>query len=227
MANKHDKETETNSIENLNNHLTNAGEKLAENKKVIFWVVGGIAVIAALVMSYLFIYRNPHINQAFEAYNQVEIDAAGNDSIAAAKYKKVADDNQHNVAGKLAALSAGEAYYNQGNYKEAVKYLERFSSDEPVLDANAKVLTGDCYVNLKQYDKALEWYGKAISKADNNIQIVPRVLLKEANIYDAQKKYKEALDCYEQIKRDYPTFQLGNGMTVDAYIERENARLGK
>lgn len=82
-------------------------------------------------------------------------------------------------------------------------------------------------MNLKNYSKALELYKKAISKADGNPQIVPRVLLKEANIYDAQKNYQAAMDCYQQIQDEFPAFQLGNGMTVEAYIEREKARLGK
>lgn len=222
-----EKETESNSIEQLNSTLTNAGTKLAENKKIIYWVVGGIVIVAVFIMSYLFIYRNPRLNRSFEAYNQVEIDAAGNDSIAAIKYMKVADESGSSVPGKLAALSAGEALYNEGKYQEAAKYLEKFSSSEPVLDANAKVLLGDCYVNLKKYDDALSCYKKAIGKAGDNAQIVPRVLLKEANIYDVKKDYKSVLACYEQIKQDYPSFQLGNGMTIDAYIERANARLGK
>ena len=68
---------------------------------------------------------------------------------------------------------------------------------------------------------------EAISRADRNPQIVPRVLLKKANIYDAQKKYADALKCYETLKTEYPEFRLGSGMSVDAYIEREKARLGK
>lgn len=226
MAKNKDVE-EASGIEKLNENLTSASEKIANNKKIIFWIVGIIAVVAAFVLSYLFIYRNPKLNRAFEAYNQVEISAQGNDSIAAAEYKKVADEQSGTDAGNLAALSAGEAYYNLGNYKEAAKYLEMYSGSEPVLAANALVLTGDCYVNMKNYDTALDFYKKAVSKADKNPQIVPRVLLKEANIYDEQKKYDKALDCYQQIKDNYPEFQLGSGMTIDAYIARENARLGK
>ena len=60
-----------------------------------------------------------------------------------------------------------------------------------------------------------------------NEQIVPRVLLKEANIYDEQKKYDKALECYEKITKEYPAFQPGNGATIEAYAEREKARLGK
>ncbi len=226
MANKNEVE-EQNAIDKLNSNLSEASEKIMQNKKVIFWSVGGFVVVAALVLCYLFLYRAPQLNKAFEAYNQVEIKSEGNDSVAALEYKKVADQYGSTDAGKLAALSAAEAYYNEGKYKEAVKYLEDFSTPEPVLAANALALTGDCYVNLKQYDKALDYFNKAISKAAKNPQIVPRVLLKEANVYDEQKKYDKALECYQQIKDDYPTYRIGNGASIDAYIAREQARLGK
>ena len=225
MADKHTEEQGT--IEKLNDNLTSVGTKVAENKKVIFWVVFGVAVVAAFVLSYLFIYRNPRLQHASEEYNQVEITAQGNDSIAAAGYKKVADQYHGSEAGNLAALSAGEAYYNMGKYKEAAQYLEKAKIHEPVLAANILVLTGDCYVNLKNYDKALDLYEKALKKAGKNEQIAPRVLLKKANVYDEQKKYDAALRCYELIKADYPQYTLGNGMSIDAYIERETARLGK
>ncbi|MBD5291395.1 MAG: tetratricopeptide repeat protein [Bacteroides sp.] len=226
MAQKNEVDNQ-NAIDRLNDNLSSASEKVAANKKIIYWVVGIIAVCAAFTLSYLFIYRNPRLNKAYEAYNEVEIKAMGNDSIAAAEYKKVADSYGSNDAGKLAALSAAESYYNMGKYKEAAAELDRFSTSEPVLEANAKVLEGDCYVNLKNYDKALSCFDKALSLAKGNEQIAVRVLLKEANIYDAQKKYDKALSCYETIKKEYPNFQPGNGAGIDAYIEREKARLGK
>ena len=163
---------------------------------------------------------------AAEAYNQVEITAVGNDSIAAAEYKKVAEKYPHTPAGHLAALEAAEDFYDQGKYKEALECLDKANIDEKVLKANAIILKGDCYVNLKQYDKALDEFKDAVKKGDKNDQIVPRALLKCANIYDEQKKYAKALECYEQIKNEYPSFQLGN-TSIDAYIEREKARLGK
>ena len=216
-----------NSIDKLNANLSSVGEKVVENKKMILSVVGGVVVVAAAVVCFFLFYLNPKQDKAYEALNQVEIKAMGNDSIASAEYAKVADQNRGTNAGKLAALSAAEAYYNRGDYKNALKYLEQFSTSEPVLAANALILTGDCHVNLKAYDKALECYDKAISKADKNPQIAPRVLLKKANIFDEQKKYDKALECYQSIKNDYPQFQIGNGLGIDAYIERENARLGK
>lgn len=227
MASNKEKEKEELAIDRVNSHLTDAGAKIADNKKIIFIAVGVILVVAAFVMSYLFIFRNPHVEKAFEAYNQVETQPVLNDSIAAAQYMEVADNYSGDAAGKLAALSAGEALYNEGRYEEAAQYLKKFSSNDDVLDANALVLTGDCYVNLEKYDEALNYFNKAIRKAGGNPQIVPRVLLKEANVYDAQGNFGKALQCYQEIKNNYPTFKLGNGMEIDAYIAREVARLAQ
>lgn len=226
MASHKDNHQEETAVDRMNSHLTDAGARIADNKKIIFIAVGVILVVAAFVLSYLFIYKNPHVEKAFEAYNGIETQVL-NDSTAAAQYMEVADTYGSDDAGKLAALSAGEALYNQGRYEEAAQYLKKFSSKDDVLESNALVLTGDCYVNLQNYDEAINYYQKAIRKANNNPQIVPRVLLKEANVYDAQANYGKALECYEQIKNNYPEFQLGNGVEIDAYIAREIARMGE
>ncbi len=51
MANRNEVE-EQNAIDKLNTNLSEASEKIAQNKKVIFWTVGGLAVVAAFVLSY-------------------------------------------------------------------------------------------------------------------------------------------------------------------------------
>ena len=226
MASQNQNPQDETTIDKVNTRLTEAGTKIADNRKYIFWGIGAVVVVAVFILCYLFFYRNPHTQKSYDAYNKVEISAV-NDSVAAVQYKRVSYKYKGDAAGNLAALSAGEALYNEGKYAEAAEYLKRFDSDDDVLNANALVLTGDCYVNLKKYDEALEYYQKAVKEADENPQIVPRTLLKEANIYDEQKKYDKALECYTTIKNDYPEFRLGNGVGIDAYIARENARLGK
>lgn len=225
MASHKDQHQDDSAIDRMNTHLTDAGSKLAENKKIIGIAIGVILIVAAFVLSYLFIYKNPHVEKAFEAYNGIETQAL-TDSVASEQYMQVADQYKGDAAGNLAALSAGETLYNQGRYQEAAEYLKRFSCKDNVLEANALVLTGDCYVNLENYDEALKYYHKAVKKADRNPQIVPRVLLKEANVYDAQGNFGKAMECYQQIKDNYPDFQLGNGMEMDAYIARELAKMG-
>lgn len=226
MAENHNSQ-ENNAIENINSHLTEAGQKVASNKKAIYWGVGIIAVVAVFVGSYFWIYRNPGLNKSWAAYNQVELTANGNDTVRAKEFAKVADKYGRFDAGNVAALAAGEAYYNIGKYEEAAKYVSKFSTSDPVMKAQSTLLLGDCYVNLKKYDDAVSAYNKAIREAEGNPQIVPVALFKQANVYDAQKNYQKALDCFKQIKSEFPEFQFGNGLQVDALIAREEARLGK
>ena len=226
MASHKDKKQEETAVDKMNAHLTDAGSKLADNKKIILIAVGVILVVAAFVLSYLFIYKNPHVEKAFEEYNGIETQQL-TDSVKAQQYMDVAGKYSGETAGQLAALQAGEILYDQGRYEEAAEYLKKFSSKDDLLESNALVLTGDCYVNLENYPEAINYYQKAIRKANENPQIVPRVLLKEANVYDAQGNFGEALQCYELIKANYPDFQFGNGMDIDAYISRETERMSQ
>lgn len=224
---KNNPQTDETSIDALDRNLQSMGRSIVVNKTVIYVAFGAIIAFAAITFAYIHFFRNPNIEKSFEAYNKVETVTRGNDSIAAIEYKKVADQFDGTDAGNLAALSAAESYYNIGKYKEAADYLKKFDTSDPVLRANADILLGDCYVNMKKYGEAIEAFTTAVRNGGGNPQIVPRALLKKAVVFDAQKKYAEALDCYEVIKRDFPKFRLGNGVTMDAYIEREKARLGK
>ncbi len=224
MASSNQTPEQPDQLENINNRLTNLGRNIETNKKAMGIAMGAILVVACLTFAWLYLYKVPTNNKAMEAYNKVELNSMS-DSVSAAQYKKVADEYGSTAAGKLAALSAAETLYNTGKYEEAAKYLKKFSSSDKVLDANAEILLGDCYVNLKKYDDAISAFKTAEKKGKGNPQIAPRALLKQAVVFDEQKKYGDALKCYETIKNDYPEFSLGNGISIDSYIEREKARL--
>lgn len=231
MASKKHTDDESTVVDNLNSHLTKAGERVANNKKIIYISIGVIAAVAAFVLSYLFIYRNPRLQNSWAAYNKVLLmqqkGELQGDSVAALEYQKVHDNFSSTPAGNVAALAAAEAYYNVKNYDAAIKLLEKIDLSEPVLKSQSRALLGDCYVNKKQYDKAIECFDKAISIADGNPELVPGYLIKEANIYNAQKKYDKSLQCYEQIKSQYPRYTFNNGLDINFYIEREKAFAGK
>ena len=226
MAKHHNQPEDPTTLDNLNNGLANVGRQIVVNKSALYVAFGALILIAAATLCYIYFFRGPKNDRAWEAYNKVEMTAA-NDSVAAKEYRKVADEFGGTDAGKVAALSAAESYYSIGDYKTAAEYLSKFKTKDEVLEANAKVLLGDCYVNMKKYDDALQAYTEAVRKAAGNPQIVPRVLLKEANVYDEQKKYADAEKCYQMIKDEFPQFAFGNGVSIDAYIQREQARQGK
>ncbi len=223
---KNNKPEEPTTLDNLNNGIANVGRQIFVNKTALYVSFGALLLIAAVTLCYIYFFRGPKNERAWAAYDKVEL-TAQNDTVAAKEYKKVADEFGSTDAGKIALMNAAESFYAIGDYKSAADCLHKFKTKDEVLLANAKVLLGDCYVNLKKYDDALTAYTEAIRKANGNPQIVPRVLLKEANVYDEQKKYADAEKCYQTIKSDFPQFQLGNGVSIDAYIQREQARQGK
>lgn len=239
MASNRNKEDKATVVENLDSHLTKAGQKVASNKKIIYVCVGVIAVVAAFVLSYLFIYRNPRLQNSWEAYNKVLLmqqrDMQTNDSILAIEYQKVSTNFSGTPAGDVAALAAAEAYYNVKNYDAAIKLLTKMDLSEPVLQSQAMALLGDCYVNQEAgkegkgtkgtYDKALESFDKAIKVADGNPELVPLYLIKKANVYNHLGQYDKSLACYQEVKDKYPKFEFGNG--IEYYIEREKALAGK
>ena len=224
--NKKHPEEET-KIEQLNDNLTKAGVKVEENKKTLMIIVGAVIAVGLLVAAYFYFFYNPGIDKAFDAYGKVEIEnGTASETAKAEAYKKVADQYEGSDAGKLAALEAAENYYDAGNYKAALAYLDKFDTSDDILAANVQIMKGDCYVNLKKYPEAIkEFEAVAASQADNS-EIAPRARLKIATVYEAQKKNNEALGIYERIKKDFPAFNVA-GMSMDAYIERAKSRLGK
>ena len=81
---------------------------------------------------------------------------------------------------------------------------------------------GNCYAQLKEYDKAVSTLKKAASKADNN-SLSPIFLVQAGEILESQNTYKEALECYEQIKTKY--VQSMQAQDIDKYIERAKANI--
>lgn len=230
MASKNHKEESANVVENLNSHLTKAGEKVANNKKIIYWSLGILAAVAAFVLSYLFIYRNPRLQNSWSAYNEVLMKqqrGEANDSIAALEFQKITENFSGTPAGNAAALAAAQAFYNEKKYDKAIKLLEKLDLSQVVLQSQAKSLLGDCYVNTGKYDDALKCFDQAIKIADGNPELVPYYLLKKANVYNYLKKYDDSIACYEEIKNKYPNYMLTNGLDMDFYIEREKAFAGK
>ena len=228
-SNKNNKEEKTTVVENLDSHLTKAGMKVANNKKIIFICVGVVAVAAAFVLSYLFIYRNPRLQNSWEAYNKVLLmqhrDASMDPAQIGDQFRDVSTNFSSTPAGNLAALAAAEAYYDAGKYEDAANMLKDLGISEPILKSQGKALLGDCYVNLDKLDDALAAYDQAIKIADGNPELVPGYLIKKANIYNHQGQYEQSLACYEEIKSKYPAYNFGNG--IDFYIEREKALAGK
>ena len=225
MAKKQNQAART-TLEEVNESLTSAAQRIEDNKKYISWALAAIAVIALLAGGYIFLH-NKNLQEAKTKIGDADIALLqGNTDEALKEYEKVADA-YGNKTGERAHLNAAILLYEKGEYEKAAKHLEEFSPKGNLIGPASQSLLGDCYVNLKKMDKALSAYDKAISLANNNETYAPAFMIKKATVLHEQKKFAEEAAIYQTIKDQYPMYGQMTGFNVDKYLERANALAGK
>lgn len=219
MANINDNDN-LKAAEAASDPISGLEQKVANNQKTIMWVCVAITAVIAIILIYIFAIRRPGIANANNAIGQADLEMmSGNDSTALAQYQHVADDYGYE-AGNRAALNAAIILYRQGKYQEAIDYLKKYDSSENVIGATAQTLEGDCYVNLDKLDEALNCYDKAVKTSDNNPTLTPYILMKKANVYNAQKNYKAEAETYQTILSKYPEYGQRLGIDFEKYVDR-------
>ena len=140
----------------------------------------------------------------------------------------IADKYSSTDAGNIAKYEAGICNFNLGKTKEAIKYLEDFSAqDDATVSAQALYALGNCYATDKQFDKAVSTFKKA-AEATSVPALCAEYLFQAGLILENQKKNNEALEVYQNIKKQYPTAQQEqNGVLLDAVIDKYIERLSK
>ena len=118
----------------------------------------------------------------------------------------VANEYGNTKAGNLANFYAGVAALKGGSYKDALDYLEDFSSTDYLVQSRAYALMGDAQLELNKPKEAADLYAKA---ADHNANefFSPGYLMKEATARELAKDSDGALKAYDRILNDYPTAQ--------------------
>ena len=226
MAKKQDQGART-TLEEVNESLTTAAQRIEDNKKYINWALIAIAVIALLAIGYIYGIHNPNLEKAKEQIGTADLELMqGNEDQALKDYEKVAAEYGNKTA-ERAHLNAAILLYQKGEYEKAAKHLEDFSPNDNLIGPASQSLLGDCYVNLKKLDKAIAAYDKAISLSGDNEAYTPAFMMKKATILHEQKKYAEEAAIYQTIKDKYLAYTAQNGLNVDKYLERANELAGK
>ncbi|RTY93400.1 tetratricopeptide repeat protein [Flavobacterium sp. GT3R68] len=203
---------------------------VARNQKIIFGIVGGIALITVGYLMYQKFIAEPKeddgATKMFLAQQnfQKATDGVKSDSLYTLALKgsegklgfiDIADKYSGTHAGNLANYYAGMAYLNTGKYTEAISYLEKFDSKDMVLSALAKGAIGDAYSQKNQPKEALEYYVKA-SETNKNEFTTPRFLLKAGQTALASGNKADALKYFTEIKEKYEASP--EAATIDAMI---------
>ena len=227
MAKKQNQSART-TLEEVNESLTTAAQRIEDNKKYINWALIAIAVLALLAIGYIYGIRNPNLEKAKTQIGDADIELLmqGDEEQALKDYEKVAAEFSNKPA-ERAHLEAAILLYKKGEYEKAAKHLEDFNATDNLIAPASKSLLGNCYVNLKAYDKALNAFDQAIKLANGNELYAPAFMIKKATVLHEQKKYAEEAAVYQAIKDMNPTFIQQSGFSIDKYLERANALAGK
>lgn len=218
MAKQNNKQART-TVDEVNETLTSWEQKLENNRKLIYGGVGAIVAVFAAVAIFIMV-RNNGMQDAQNMVNKADMEyVTKGDSAGLAAYKKAA--NESYAPANRAAQMAATILYKQKKYDEAIQLLEGSSFNGKIMGPATQSLLADCYVNKKNYDKAISNYDKAIKQAGDNESLTPIIMKKKATVLHATKKYDDELAVYEAMKTQFPRTALG--MNIDKYIERAKA----
>ena len=190
-----------------------------KNQKFILGFIGAVAICVLGYLAFLEFIQKPKeieaTNEMFQAqtYFEQALTSPARDSLfnlslngGEGKYGfiDIIENYGSTDAGNLSRYYAGMAYLNTNNYKEAINYLDDFSSDDAVIGPLAKGGIGDAFVQLGQEDKALNYYEAAASMNTNDFT-TPRFLLKAGNTALNLGNFDKAIKHFTEITENYPS----------------------
>jgi tetratricopeptide (TPR) repeat protein len=220
---KNKKDENPQGLKNVEETLTRTEQFLEENYKMLLIVLGGVVILVGIFwLGRLWLNKknDEAQSQMYQAQRWLEMDSlklALNGDGNYLGFLDIAKNYKLTKAGNLAKYSAGICYLHLGDFENAIDYLNKYSKKDKLIGSVATGATGDAYVELGDMDKGVVKYIEAAEMAKNAFN-TPLFLMKAGEIYELQKKYSDALNIYERIKKEYP--ESTEGTSIDKYISR-------
>ncbi|MGZ3754739.1 MAG: tetratricopeptide repeat protein [Mucilaginibacter sp.] len=212
-----------------NDNFGQTGKFVRENQKSLLFIGTAIVAMVIIYVIYQKLYLAPReataTNQMYvaqEFWAKKDWDKAIKGDAGYPGFEKIVADYSNTKAANIAYFYLGVAYLNKGEYRKAIDNFDAYRGDDSMIAAEAYGNTADAYVELKDYDKAVTYFKKAVDKSKNQF-LSPLYLKKLGLTYEAQNDFKSADDAYKSIKSDYP--ESPESQSVDEYIARVEARL--
>lgn len=192
----------------LAEQISKTEQFIEKNKKLVLIVGGAIAVVIAGYFLYNYWITNQNQtaqNEMFQAVYYFEgdsLDLALNGDGNNYGFLDIIDKYSMTDGANLAHYYAGAIYLKKGEYISAIEHLEKFSSDDLLVQARAYAMIGDANMQMGNQQEAAKSYMKAANYKSNK-HLSPRYLMKAALAYETLEDYENALDCYNTIVNNY------------------------
>jgi tetratricopeptide (TPR) repeat protein len=215
MAKNEEKKDLLENAEVLAEKVEGAEHWIEQNPKVVFGVVGAIALVVAGYFGFNYWITTQDEQAQKEMFQAVRYFEADSLSLAIngdgnnLGFKQIIEDYAWTDAGNLANFYAGAVCLKQAKYSLAILYLEDFSSSDQLIQARAYSLMGDANMELKKYPEAAALYSKAADHKPNKY-FTPTYLMKAALAYTKSDQKDKAIKAYQRVIDEYwesPEFQ--------------------
>ncbi|MGJ8661891.1 MAG: tetratricopeptide repeat protein [Bacteroidota bacterium] len=206
-------------LENLSPDNLKNEFKSNSKVRILTYAVGGILVLALGYFAYhQFMWKPANVKSTEVGYaglNYAEMDST---DLAIDELTPVVKKYDGKDGGEVAQFVLARQLMAKGEYKKALDNLEGVDVNDTYVRVYAIGLQGDCYSEMKEYDKAVDFYLEA-SRANDNDYTTPMYLFKAGLVTELKLKDPEtAADYYQKIKDNY--LQYGNQKTIDKYLAR-------
>lgn len=193
--------------------------------KIVSYCLLGIAIILAGYFYYNKSILGPKEKKAADTMFLAEryfgadsFQLALNGNANAKGFLNVIKNNSGTKASNLAKYYAGLCYLHLGDYNNAVKYLNDFSTSDKTIQLCAYGSLGDAYSELNKTKEALEFYQKAANYFDKQENLSGEYLFRAALLNESKGNLKEAKNLYKELKQRFPRSE--KGLQADKYIAR-------
>lgn len=134
-------------------------------------------------------------------------DTTGDVNVDLIGFDELATELESSKVQKLNNYYVGLINLKNGEYQQAVDYLNDFDSDDELLLARGKSLLGDAYMELAEteatnYDNAIKAYKKA-TELEKNDSFTPVYLMKLALAYELKGDTEQAIATYTTLIDGY------------------------
>jgi predicted negative regulator of RcsB-dependent stress response len=195
--------------EALAGQISKAEGFFRQNQKVLLGVGGAILIAIVAFAGYRFYMDNQEeeaqraLSGVVYSFESDSLQQALNGSGGNEGLLSIADSYGSTNAGELASFYAGVALMKQGKFDEAITRLDAFSSADLLVEARAKALIGDAYMEKNQPAEAISFYKKAADYKANQF-FTPIYLMKLAIAQEKAKQPQDAISSYKRIIEDFP-----------------------
>lgn len=229
MSSKKKKDTTEEVFENVEQTLTKTEVFIEENRNTLGIIVVGILVIAGAVWGYQKWIKEPleleaqqNLFMAEQWFKGDSLDIALNGRGQFMGFLDIIDEYGSTKAGNMARYYAGISYLRQGDFTNAISYLDKFKGKDEILSVIATGAIGDAFLELNQPEEALEYYLKA-TKINKNDLARPVYLKRAGLVAEDLGDHKKALELFKALKKEHKDSR--EAADIDRYIAKAETHL--